>query len=110
MKALIVLLIAVGMVGFAILYPFTTCEPCRGQGKIEASWQKVKCGDCGGKGYRSSRLQKKGIKSMGGNRPMCLTCKGAGHIMRLTEPGGTCLACSGQGKISGYDILTRSTE
>lgn len=100
MKAFIIFLIAAGLVSGALVYPASRCEPCSGRGQIAARSQRVKCADCNGKGRRSSQLQGKNVKSLGGNTPMCLTCKGRGYSMQVLEAGGGCLVCEGAGKVS----------
>jgi DnaJ-class molecular chaperone len=96
----------------AALYtiPMYSCKPCKGQGQVVAKTQKVTCKSCSGKGTRKSMSAKKGVKSMGGNKMMCLQCKGVGHFIQNVSKGGTCLICQGKGKVAARTLIAEGGE
>lgn len=110
MKFALLLVVLAGVVGALLHLPLYACEPCGGDGQVSATVQTVKCSACGGKGERTSMTDKQGVRSLGSNRPMCLTCKGAGVLTRSVAEAGSCLVCGGRGKCSMYGKMTGKEE
>ena len=110
MKTFIGFVLLAAVVAALYVVPMYTCKPCEGQGRVAAKTQKVTCSSCSGKGTRKSMSAKKGVKSMGGNKMMCLQCKGVGHFIQNVSKGGTCLICQGKGKVAARTRIAEGTE